>query len=84
MENNKINFSIFDEMIHKEPMRWQSIECDIEGNTFFLHHLNNYVNNYPIHDLMVDKTPDEFIYLFSQCTVKDLKQVKEELLVCLN
>ena len=84
MENNEISFCVFDDMIHNEPMRWQSLECDIDGNIFFLSHLNNYIDNFPIHELTVDEIPEEYEYLFSQCTVEDLTQVKEELLVCLN
>ena len=84
MENHDISFNLFDNMIHNEPMRWQSLECDIEGNTFFLYHLNNYINNYPIHELMVDEIPEEYEYLFGECTIEELTQVREELLVCLN
>ena len=84
MENNEISFCVFDDMIHNEPMRWQSLECDIDGNIFFLSHLNNYINNFPIHELTVDEIPEEYEYLFGQCTIEELTQVKEELLVCLN
>lgn len=84
MEKNEISFCVFDDMIHNEPMRWQSLECDIDGNIFFLSHLNNYINNFPIHELTVDEIPEEYEYLFNQCTIEDLTQVKEELLVCLN
>jgi hypothetical protein len=84
MENYEINFSIFDDMINNDPMRWQSIECDIKENVFFLKHLNNYINNSPIHELMIDEIPEEFEYLFSMCSTKEMKKVKEELLSCLN
>ena len=84
MENNEISFCVFDDMIHNEPMRWQSLECDIDGNIFFMGHLNNYINNFPIHELTVDEIPEEYEYLFGQCTIEDLTQVREELLVCLN
>lgn len=84
MENNGISFNIFDNMIHNEPMRWQSVECDFEHNLFFLTHLNNYLNNYPIHELMVDDIPEEYDYLFDECTVEELTQVRDELLVCMN
>jgi hypothetical protein len=84
MEKHGINFSIFDIMINYEPMRWQSIECDIKSNTFFLKHLNNYIKNHPIHDLLIDDIPEEYEYLFSQCTPRELKSVRDELLSCLN
>jgi len=84
MEKNGISFNLFDNMIHNEPMRWQSIECEYEHNLFFLSHLNNYVNNYPIHELMVDEIPEEYDYLFDSCTIEELIQVREELLVCMN
>lgn len=84
MEKHKINFSIFDVMIHNEPMRWQSIESDIQGNIFFLKHLNNYIKNFPFHNLMVDEIPEEYEYLFSMCSPQDLKAVRDELLSCLN
>ena len=84
MEKHKINFSVFDIMIHNEPMRWQSIECDIEGNIFFLTHLNNYIDNFPLHDLLIDEIPEEYEYLFSQCSPQELESVRDELLICLN
>jgi hypothetical protein len=84
MEKHQINFSVFDNMIYNEPMRWQSIECDIEGNIFFLTHLNNYIENFPLHDLLIDEIPEEYEYLFSMCSPQDLKAVRDELLSCLN
>lgn len=84
MENNEISFSLFDNMIHTEPMRWQSLECDIEGNIFFLKHINNYIKYYPIHSLMVDDVPEEYEYLFGECTEEELIDVRDELLACMN
>jgi|TARA_R110000868_G_scaffold34151_6_gene123470 CDP-diacylglycerol pyrophosphatase len=84
MENNEINFSVFDNMIHTEPMRWQSLECDLEGNTFFLQHINNYLKYNPIHELFVDEVPEEYEYLFEDCTIEELTDIRDELLVCLN
>ena len=84
MENNEISFNLFDNMIHNEPMRWQSLECDIEGNLFFLSHLNNYINNSPIHGLLMEDIPEEYEYLFDQCSTEELTQVRDELLVCMN
>ncbi len=84
MKKNEISFNIFDNMIHEHPMLWQTLECDIEHNLFFLSHLNNYINNYPIHELMVDDIPEEYDYLFDECTINELSQIRDELLVCMN
>ena len=84
MENNEISFNIFDNMIHNEPMLWQSLESDIEHNLFFLSHLNNYINNYPIHELTMVDIPEEYDWLFDQCSTEELTQVRDELLVCMN
>jgi|VirMetMinimDraft_7_1064189.scaffolds.fasta_scaffold00214_56 hypothetical protein len=84
MENNEISFNLFDNMIHNEPMRWQSIECDLKDNTFFLHHLNNYIKHNPIHELFVDEVPEEYEYLFEDCTIEELTDIRDELLVCMN
>jgi len=84
MENNEMTFSVFDNMIHYEPMKWQSLECDIKQNTFFIKHLNNYIKNHPIHELMVDELPEEYEFLFEQCSATDLLEVRDELLSCLN
>ena len=57
---------------------------DIEGNLFFLSHLNNYIDNFPIHELMMEDIPEEYEYLFDQCSTEELTQVRDDLLVCMN
>ena len=84
MENNEISFAVLDDMIQNEPMRWQSFECDIEGLTYFLTHLNNYIQNNPIHELFVDEIPEEYDYLFEECTLEEIVEIRDEILVCLN
>jgi hypothetical protein len=70
MENNEISFAVLDDMIQNEPMRWQSFECDIENN--------------PIHELFVDEIPEEYDYLFDECTLEEIVEIRDEILVCLN
>lgn len=84
MENHEINFTVFDMMIHHEPMKWQSIETDLKGNIFFLKNINNFVDNYPIHELVGDEIPEEYMFLFEECDTQELKEVRDELLSCLN
>lgn len=84
MENNEMSYSVFDNMIYHEPMRWQTIATDIEGNIFFLNHLNNYIKNYPIYELVGDDIPDEYLFLFEESSPDELKEVRNELLSCLN
>lgn len=84
MKNNKIDLEIIDRMIHDEPMRWQTVECGIKENIFFLKHLNNYIKHSPIHELFIDDIPVEFEMLFEMSTTEQINIVREDLLSCLN
>ena len=84
MENNEISFNLFDNMIHNEPMRWQSFECDLEAIHFFYITLTITSKTIQFTSCLWMRFLKSMNILFEDCTIEELTDIRDELLVCLN
>lgn len=81
MEN--FTFAVLDQMVNDDPMKYQSIEVDLEGNIYFLSMLNKHLRKSPI-ERLVDRAPEEFEFIFQYSDDAELQYCVESLLSSLN